>query len=455
MSYNSFDDYPMSWRPELVRGAQPLYIELAQKLQSDIECGILSPGTKLPPQRELADFLNINLSTVSRAFKLCSEKGLLTGTVGSGTFVTYDVLTNLIKDPEKNKNLIEMGSMTPETIPQDEIADLMQELMREPDSAKYFQYLHEIPDWQLDAAAGLLRKAGCRTKAKNILISGGGQNALAAVFASLFRPGDRLGVDPLVYPGVKSLAKLFGIQLVPVSQENGEMSEAGIRYAVKNEGVRVLYVVPDFQNPTCHTMSGESRRKIAALAEELGLLIIEDGITGLLSSSADSIFSHAPENTVYILSLSKTISPALRIAYIAAGEKYYSQLENALYNINLSQSALTLELASRLIVSGLAEKLLARRSAGIIERNKIADEVLSGQTLLGEGLCLSRWLILPDTITGAEFERAAFEKGVSVYAAERFVVGRDCPAAARIAICSPDSIHELKTGLMILKSIIE
>ena len=68
MPFNRFDNYPMSWRPVLPKGNAPLYRLLAQQLEQDIASGNLLPGTKLPPQRELADFLDINLSTVSRAF---------------------------------------------------------------------------------------------------------------------------------------------------------------------------------------------------------------------------------------------------------------------------------------------------------------------------------------------------------------------------------------------------
>ena len=74
MPRNSFENYPMSWRPTLKNGTGPLYIRLATQLENDIAHGVLRPGTKLPPQRELADFLDINISTVSRAFKICSRQ---------------------------------------------------------------------------------------------------------------------------------------------------------------------------------------------------------------------------------------------------------------------------------------------------------------------------------------------------------------------------------------------
>ena len=76
MPRNSFENYQMSWRPTLKNGTGPLYIRLATQLENDIAHGVLRPGTKLPPQRELADFLDINISTVSRAVSYTHLYGL-------------------------------------------------------------------------------------------------------------------------------------------------------------------------------------------------------------------------------------------------------------------------------------------------------------------------------------------------------------------------------------------
>ena len=194
-------------------------------------------------------------------------------------------------------------------------------------------------------------------------IGGEGQlvaGAIAAAFVGLFRPGDRIGVDPLIYPGVKGIAKLFGIQLVPLKHENGEISEEGLLSAWKNEGIKGLYVMPDLNNPTNHTMTEACRKMIAEAARELDLIILEDGINSLLfETPLTPIAALAPENTVFMLSLSKTILPALRLAYLHVPKRYTEAMHNALYHLNLSQSSLLLELASRLIVSGRLEELLS------------------------------------------------------------------------------------------------
>lgn len=68
----------------------PLYKSLAYSLKEDILNGFLKPGDKLPPQRELADYLDINLSTITRAFKICELKGLTSGHTVRGTYISSD-----------------------------------------------------------------------------------------------------------------------------------------------------------------------------------------------------------------------------------------------------------------------------------------------------------------------------------------------------------------------------
>lgn len=100
MPVNSFDNYPMSWKPDFTKATGPLYKIIAEKLEEDVRTGSLTPGTKLPPQRELADFLDINVSTISRAFKLCEQKGIICSTVGNGTFIASDAAANPFLLPE-------------------------------------------------------------------------------------------------------------------------------------------------------------------------------------------------------------------------------------------------------------------------------------------------------------------------------------------------------------------
>ena len=116
-----------------------------------------------------------------------------------------------------------MGSLTPETIPQDEVVTLLEKMIQEDDFGRLLQYNHSAMLFHKEAAVKLLDRAGCHTDADHVLFASGGQNATYAVLAGLFRPGDRIGTAPTVYPGLKSAAKLIGIHLVPIRQENNSV----------------------------------------------------------------------------------------------------------------------------------------------------------------------------------------------------------------------------------------
>ena len=73
MPINSFADNPMSWKPDKTALNRPIYQSLASLLEHDIANGLLASGTKLPPQRELADFLDVNFTTITRAYNICEN----------------------------------------------------------------------------------------------------------------------------------------------------------------------------------------------------------------------------------------------------------------------------------------------------------------------------------------------------------------------------------------------
>ena len=87
MPTNSFDHFYLSWVPDKSKLKRPFYLTLANALEADIVSGKLASGTKLPPQRELADYLDLNFTTVTRAYDLCRERKLIYGVTGKGTFV--------------------------------------------------------------------------------------------------------------------------------------------------------------------------------------------------------------------------------------------------------------------------------------------------------------------------------------------------------------------------------
>lgn len=459
MPVNSFDNYPMSWKPNITNTKGPMYKTLADLLEEDIKNGVLKPGDKLPPQRELADFLDINLSTISRTFKLCEQKGLISGTIGKGTYISSDANVNsTLLNPTYAQNLIEMGATHPTYSQNKYVIKVIENMLKQPDCHRLLEY---SSPWgtSLQKLSGVkwLKKVNLNTTEDNILLASGGQNALCAILSSLFQPGDRIGTDPLIYSGLKTLAKMLGIQLIPIMQENNEMSPLALRNHCKNNDLKGLYLIPDYQNPTTHSMSLKTRKEIAKVAVEYGLIIIEDGINSILSENNNIPFAAlAPEHTIYISSTSKALCAGLRIAFIATPSIYKKNLESALYNTNIMVSPFNAEIVHQLISSSVADKIIKERKEMTIEMSNLTDYLLKDYNVIGDKSCNFRWLLLPEGWNGKIFETCAKNAGVQVYCAERFAVGNaSVPAAVRISIAAPKSLDELEKGINILKSLLK
>lgn len=459
MPFNSFENYPMSWKPSIDKGKRALYKTLASQLEEDILNGVILPGTKLPPQRELADYLDVNVSTISKAFKFCELKGLLNATIGSGTYVSFDALSNArLLAEDTPTHIIQMGTTVPDCDANKFIMQMLKGLVNEPDAENLFSYASPNDTlWQKDAAVLWMQKCGFETKSENILFANGGQNAITAVLTGLFKYGDKIGVSPHTYSDMKAAANMLGIQLIPMdfTENQDEVNSEALIYTCKKNNLKGIYIIPDHQNPTTQNMSVQSRKKLGAIACKLNLIIIEDGTYHLLSTPKSAIASFAPENTIYIASLSKAIAPGLRLAYVSVPEQYKTQISNALYHMNISVSPLMAGLAARLMLSGQIEKILEIHRKKNMVRNEIVNHYLAKFDCRGEATGIFRWLLLPKNISGADFESLAYNHGVQVYAAERFVVGNTIPErAVRIAVCGTDTIEELEQGLKILKELL-
>lgn len=460
MPVNSFDNYPMSWKPDLSKTESPLYLALAELLEEDIKKGILLPGTKLPPQRELADFLDINLSTVSRAFRICGQKGLLSSSVGNGTYVSSDAVADKIfVCGKENPKLIEMGGIYPHAEANLKVQQFAEQLLRRKDALNLFSYAEpQGTKKQREASVAWFQKMGFHTDSEHIILAAGGQNALTAVLCGLFKQGDKIGTDYVTYPGIKMAAKMAGVQLVPVQYENYEMTEEGINYAIQNENIKGIYIMPDFQNPTGHIMSSKTRKMIAEVSEKSDLIVIEDAINNLLKANENQlppVAAFAPKQVICLASLSKTIAPGLRTAFIHVPRKYHPDLETALYTMNISNPAVLTEVATGLIESDMVDEIITERRQEIEKRNTIANKILKDYLAKSELSCPFRWLLLPEHFTGEKFEVCAGQAGVEVFGAERFTVGnKPADRAVRISVITPPTAKILTEGLERLKKIL-
>lgn len=454
MPVNSFENYPMSWKPILNNNDNPIYLTLASTMEEDIKSGVLLPGTKLPPQRELADYLDINLSTVTRAFKLCEKKGLICGVVGKGTFISQDAAAEkvFIKN-DSTKPIIEMGAIMPHASSNQIITQFIHKLTQDPDSYKLFQYsFNEQDSFEKASAIKWLEKAGLFTMQNRLLFSSGGQNAIMGILSALFSPGDKIGTDPTTYPGFKLAASILGIQVVPLYKPNEEISREKLIAILKTERIKGLYVIPDFHNPTAITMSIKNRQMIAEVANEQKILVIEDAINTMLHPNPlHPIAFYNRTDIIYISSISKVLAPGFRLGIIDCPPRFKTAIYESLYAMNISVSQFLLHLFARLVSSYEDEAIRKSRQDEIQKRNKYINEYFLETELLGDIYSPHRYLLLPDNINASAFEAQALKKGVQIYAIDRFIVGaKPSLPSIRIAITAPNSWEDFQKGVSII-----
>lgn len=462
MPVNSFDNYPMNWKPVLHDRRPPIYTRLARQLADDIRTGVLKPGDKMPPQRELADFLDLHLSTITRVYKLCEEQGLICAKVGQGTFVSSDVnISGTLVCEHSDRDYIQMGTIMPPYNGNELVVDFIKSVLTQPDIQTFLEYRSPAgTDVQRRTISNWLQRVGVSAGPENILFATGSQNATCAAVLGLFKTGDRIGITPLSFAGLKGIAKMIGVQLVPLPVLPGsgdKLKLESLKQFCRTENIKGLYLIPDQNNPTTHSLTDEERRAVADAANELGLIILEDAINRMCSEDAAApIYAYAPKQTIYIFSTSKFLSAGLRVAFMAVPPEYREALGSALYNINLMVSPLNLEIVNRIFNTDLVDKLVDAKKQELRERNELVNEALRGYDVEGALTCQFRWLHLPDKWTGKDFEEAADKAGVQVFCAERFTIGQTAaPKAVRICISAPKNKEELLTGLTRLKNILE
>ncbi|SMF84692.1 transcriptional regulator, GntR family [Paenibacillus uliginis N3/975] len=455
MPVNSFENYPMSWTPDKKKLASPIYRSIASLLEYDIINGYLAPNIQLPPQRELADYLDVNLSTITRAFKICEVKGLIYAVTGRGTFVTPNVRNAIfLEDHAEKFHSIEMGIIQP----LDECNTQVAEIIRQISGKDYLETLLDYRQplgmpYHRSAARAWMQRFGMDVDVENIAITSGAQNALALTLMSLFHPGDKIAVDVYTYPNFIELANILNIQLVPVEGDTSGMLPENLDSVCTMNSVQGIYLVPSCNNPTAIMMGTNRRKDIAEIINKHKLILIEDDIYSFLAPPGELPVSHfVPDRCIYILSTSKSLSSGMRVAYIAYANQFIEKMTYGIFNVNIKTSALNSEVITELIHSNIADQIIRQKRTIARERNKLYQNYFRFYDSGENPLSFFRWLPLSRQYSLQEFEQSALKAGVHVYHSLRFLTRKQTESQfIRISLSSVHDTEELNQGLQRLQ----
>lgn len=454
------------WVPQLNEFNQPMYLLIADALAQDISSGSLQRGDRLPTLRELAKALNVTPGTISRAYSEAQRRGLVQGEVGRGTYV----LERNVSQPQMVAHTQPAHPTHPEILdlsiikPYGETLEywLRDALVNLAKSTDFERALDYAPDGghplHREAGAQWLRHSLPDAQWQQVVITSGAQHGLMVAISALTNSGDLILCEALCYPGIISVAHSLERHLRGVAMDEEGIIPEALREICIRDKPAMLVCVATCQNPTTATMSHKRREQIAALAEEFDFIILDDDIYGFLATdpSIKPLSAFAPDRSVYLTSLSKSVMPALRVGYLYSPPKMLSRLSSMVRSSVWMASPLTAQLASNVIAEGLDHKLIRIQRHEAAIRQAIAAEIFSGVQIKTQPHSYHLWLTLPKPWSGDEFALLARANGVLVLSGSQFQAER-CDTTSnsvRIVLMSPTSHDELRFALTQLASLI-
>lgn len=440
------------WLPRLAMHGGPRFLQIADALQAAVVDGLLKPGDRLPPQRQLAAQLDVDLTTITRAYDEARRRNLLEGRGARGTYVAAPkVELTAILDLSMNT------PPPPDGVDFDDMLKqgLSQVLMRADNELLMTYHLGGGSDSDRQAGAKWLAPMFGHLDSRQLLVCPGAQAAIAALILALTEPGDIILAEPVTYPGLRAAATQFGRHIIAVEADKHGMVPEMLEEACRQHKPGLVYLNPTCQNPTAMTIPERRRKELAGIAKRCNVRIVEDDPYWLLADSPPPpIATFAPEQVVYISTLSKCLTPGLRVAFVLLRDPHERErFLAALRSFALMVAPLTAALATQWILDGSADGLLegVRKESRL--RHRMARDILAGRySGVGDGLHV--WLELPAYWNSSQLARAAEGEGIAVTPAEAFATGSVSVNAIRISLGSIKDRGRLQAGLQRLSHLL-
>ncbi|CAB5697424.1 Uncharacterized HTH-type transcriptional regulator yjiR [Delftia tsuruhatensis] len=434
------------WIVPLRAGNGPRYLQIARMIGRAIEAGTLRPGDQIPTQRALASRLGVDLTTVTRAYAHARQQGWISATTGRGSFVARPTAAR------EDSAVADLGMNVPPT--HGGLDALLRQgldaLLQAHGACDLSSYEPAaIADQVLDAGRDWLRPAlGAQTLQQPLLLAAGTQAALCAILMRSCRQDDAVLCDPLTYPGFLLAARSLRLRIVPVQGDDAGMRPDALQAALDGVNARLLYLNPTLHNPTTRTMPTARRQAIAAVLRERQLTLIEDDPYRPLLTDAPAPLTHwtGGVRSFYVASLSKTIWPSLRMAFVLAPDQAAAdEVQDCLRATGMGCSPLLAGLAAQWMASGQARRMVGEVQREARLRQAAARELLPQAQADAQGL--HAWLPLPPHWTQQLFMHALQERGIAVAPAQAFAVDGQGPEAVRLSLGAAAGIAQLRTTL--------
>lgn len=448
-------------------GRTSLYLQIENFFRSAIGSGKLPVESRLPSARALAADLGVSRMTVEGAYAGLEAEGLVRREIGSGTFVMplppppvstpgrrterwpqwqSDLLASCeswreaaapdmlgLSRHEKSFSF-DIGSGDSRRFPVDELRKTMQTVLRK-DGRNALEYGDPRGYAPLRRSmAEVLTSQGLEAREEDILITSGSQQALALVAQLLLRPGDRVLVERPTYGAALDLFRALSLSVVDVPVDRDGMDTSLLEPMLQRYHPKLLYVIPNFQNPTGSCMSTHRRRELVSLAARYNVPILEDDFVGDLryDGRAQPTLKALDQSggVIYMSTFSKMLMPGLRTGLLLADGPVLELVTGLKKLTDLATSnAIQRTLHSFVSVGRYAAHLRRSRRVYGARRDAMAEAVERYLPVGTEfdmppgGLFL--WLRLPPGISARDLLPRARKNGVRFAPGGQFFADRE------------------------------
>lgn len=444
--------YP--WLHPLTRGAGPRYQQIVELLGQAIESGQLKPGDQVPPQRTLAAALEVDLTTVTRAYTEARSRGLIASFSGKGSFVSQPAMASIATGVDLSMNVPPLPAAGLEQW----VLGASTELFRIDKGRALSLYdVGPLKPSALQAGQTWLRPALGSLAQQPLVYSAGAQAAIHAILSAHTQAGDTVLCEPLSYPGFLLAARNLGLKIQTVACDEDGIQPGALEEAARRTGAKLLYVNPTVQNPTTHTMPLLRRAALAKTLSQLDLILLEDDPYWFLLNDAPPPLVCLTNGlrSYYVSSLSKCLWPGLRTAFILPPtEQARDAIQDRLHASGMGGSALLSGMAEHWIRSGAAQQLQIEVQRETRARQTLARSILP-RTAQAHPCGLHIWLPLPAPWTAQTLASALEPRGISIAAAQAFAASADAPSAIRLSVGGAASQAELGKALQEIAALLQ
>lgn len=332
-----------------------IYIQIMEYIKSKIATGEWTIGSKIYSQRKLATVFKVNRSTVVTALEELQAEGLIEGKTGMGNIVTnntWSLLTNepknwndqvnvgvhkpsrivvqQINEAESNSNLIQLskGELSSDLFPLVQMKQSIKDLANEIGTFGYEEPKGFLPLRQ--SVSEYLKSQGIQVSPDSILIVSGALQALHLISIGLLKPGSTVLLEKPSYLYSLHVFQSAGMSLAGVPIDNEGMLTQSIPIQKKRHKRSIIYTIPSFHNPTGCVMSDTRRNELLRISKEERIPIIEDDIYRELWIDKEPPLALKAKDlhgqVLYLGSLSKTLTPGLRIGWLVGPQSVINHL---------------------------------------------------------------------------------------------------------------------------------